>query len=204
MHRIFVIFILTLVSFEVPAYFKCTGQQGEVSFQEYPCPDATDQVEERIRGEHKSQSSDSGNSPRQINATANQKYTEEYVGDPPESLVEIATTLGEVNAAVASLSALKMILTQYFAMNGKWPERLSDAGFEDGSMNSSKIDSVRLEAGGVIVAKLNDDIGIEKYIAMQPQTVLGGTNIEWLCFANFSKQVLNHGDNNSCKSRVIK
>ena len=77
------------------------------------------------------------------------------------------------------------------------------AGFEEGSMNSSKIDSVRLEPGGVVVAKLNNAIGNNKYIAMQPQSVLGGTSIEWRCYANFPRQVLSYGNSSTCESRVI-
>lgn len=213
MIRLFSMLTLVLMPTQVFAYFKCTNEQGEISFQEFPCPTASSQTEERIRGEHKSSSLKPNSlKPNSLKPTkyhadqkslSNQKFTEEFLFPEPESSVRTALILSKINSALASLSPLKAILTQYFADNGMWPENIEDIGLGDQNLTSSLISEVRLDADGVVIARLNINSEGEKYIALQPGFALGGTIIEWTCFANFTEQLLNSGGNGICESKVI-
>ena len=195
--------LIYLLSGQAAAYFKCTDGQGGTTFQEFPCPEAAEQVEEKIRGEHRSTDTPSGVAASRATTSGELRYTKPYPEDNQVALSEAPVIRSRLSSALASLTPIRSLMTEFFVSNGAWPTQFAEIGLQERELSSDQIETVRLEAEGVLVARLDPVIGADKFVALQPQIVLGGTSIEWQCFANFPEAILNLGGAGVCLSRVI-
>ena len=196
-----IVTIIALLPAPSFAYFKCTDDQGAVSFQALPCPQESIQLQEPIRGEHKSPDEKS-----QASATTSIKSKlgdSEFIADAPALSTESTVLRAKLSAVIGSLATLKILVTQFHAANNKWPGSLSEVGISESAMTSRYIDDIQMVVDGTIAASLNAEFGVNKRMLIKPKTVLDGTSIEWQCFANFTKQFLNSSGTAICQSRNI-
>jgi hypothetical protein len=92
------------------------------------------------------------------------------------------------------------MITDYYSTNGSWPTQLSDLGFDQDSMTSSTVDSVKIGANGEFLAELNNTLGDNKLLVFRPNSVMDGTSIEWTCYANFTREFLTVAGHSICES----
>ena len=115
-------------------------------------------------------------------------------GPEPErflSQTEIDTLKPLLIQAVASLTGVRTSVAEYYLSNGNWPKNITQMGFTPDSMNSSLINQVEItNDNGNIEATLSEQFGQEKKVNLTPRFVLGGTQAEWRCTSNVSKQLL--------------
>lgn len=177
---------------QVSAFYKCDNGQGEISYQKYPCSPTAAQKQVRVY------------IPKQTGIENVTEYTEETTAiNQPTSDQETMMFLSKLNTAIASLTPIKISSAQYHNMNGSWPKKLSDIRLDKKTMKSSHIKTVKLAKQGRIIAYLNDSFGTNKKIILKPENILGGTGLEWACYANFTKSALSYNNNPICKSKMI-
>ncbi len=179
---------LLLISIPTTAFsiYKCVNEQGKTTFQETACPSNASQEITK---------SQPGSSPK-----SELVEHREFTSDEPMESSEAMLIRQKLASAISSLSYIKMSVVEYYSSSGNWPKELSDIGFDSGGMNSGTIDSVKIGANGDFAAELNDTLGDKKLIVFKPESVLGGSAIEWSCYANFTEKVLSFAGHSICKS----
>lgn len=178
--------LLAVIPIQGFSFYKCTNEKGEVTYQKVTCPPSSAQIKKRVFIEH------------------SQNSKSEFVQEEAIPLPKIMLFRNKLASAISSLSYLKMALSDYYSLNGNWPTKLSDAGIDKSSMTSSNIDEVSLDKEGGIVAKLNSSFGENKILLTKPKAVMGGTSMEWTCYANFPKELLSYAGESICESRILK
>lgn len=182
-----VFLIVASMPMQASAFYKCTDNDGETTYQNTPCIDGSSSEQVRVY------------LPKDTDLDKDSEYIDSQVSDPQSK----AILLSKFNAALLSLTPLRLSSRQYYQLQGRWPEKLKDINIDKKSMQSQYIDAVDLDKNGSIIARLNAGFGNKKQIILQPKTVLGGTDMEWHCYANFSKEFLTINNHALCKSRTL-
>ncbi len=179
---------LLLISIPTTAFsiYKCVNEQGKTTFQETACPSNASQEITK---------SQPGSSPK-----SELVEHREFTSDEPMESSEAMLIRQKLASAISSLSYIKISVVEYYSSSGNWPKELSDIGFDSDGMNSGTINSVKIGANGDFAAELNDTLGDKKLIVFKPESVLGGSAIEWSCYANFTEKVLSFAGHSICKS----
>ena len=181
-----------LLPLQASALYKCSDGQGEISYQKAPCSATSTQKKVHVYV------------PKKSGMENGSEFTEEKLTDREQATEQSKTImLSKLSAAIHSLAPIKMSSTQYYQLNGHWPKKLSDIGIDKKSAQSSHINAVKLNKKGGIVAQLNDSYGDNKKVLLQPKNTLGGTNLEWTCYANFTKAAMSFNNHSICESRQI-
>lgn len=168
------------------SYFKCVGPDGSIIFSDTECPDEAEIVTEKTL------------KPGALNGRIGQEVYND--GNTSMSLDEMIKMRGRLAEGLASLSTIKMAITEYQAMQADWPHSLQDIGFDSERMNSQYIENVGVGQNGAIIANLRENFGEGKIIVLTPRNVMDGTQLEWDCAANFSPLLMQEL---SCESRKI-
>ena len=174
------------------SYFKCTDGNGKLSFQTLPCPPASVEEEEITT-----------TSEKPAPAPNRETFGKSEYSDETTHKTQPGLTNSKLASVLASLSPLKVLNYEYFLTHGKWPKNFQVLGLNARDMISSQIDAVKLGTSGGIVARLSTEFGKNKYLAIKPLAVLGGTSLEWQCFANFPQETLNYSGHSICESRSL-
>jgi hypothetical protein len=94
-----------------------------------------------------------------------------------------------------STMPIKILMIEYFQVNGDFPNKFNDMGLRQEEMKSEKyIESVRLGTKGKIIIKATEKLGKNIIITLVPKEVMGGLNIEWLCKTNYQQSKLYNCD----------
>jgi hypothetical protein len=92
--------------------------------------------------------------------------------------------------ALSQLAPIKLMMTEHYMTMGVWPASPTELGLRVDDLTSSVIAGVTFGPEGTIVARLAPDIGEYAVLRLAPQTVMGGTSLEWRCSANLAAAVL--------------
>lgn len=179
------------------AFYKCVDEQGKTTYQKTACPADTSQSKVRVASHMEKSSAQRAFESDEF--TGREFTTDESTEDTKTMLIR-----QQLASAIASLSALKITMADYHSANGVWPKRFSDIGINDSSMKSSTIESIGIETNGEFIVKLNSALGDHKKVLMKPEIVLGGTSIEWRCYANFTREVLSFSGRQICESSATR
>ncbi len=182
-------------------FYKCTDVNGKTAYQQRPCSSATKQETVTIRGK----SAAIAQLP-ELSSNAQLFGNSEYTADKDEPvLANQMVFLAKLSQVLATLHPLKFSIVEYYSMNGEWPKSFKELGLEEKSLSSLYIVQVSIVKNGVFLAQLSSEFGAGKKVALVPIPVMGGTSMEWSCFANFpaSSMIMTAAKTTLCKSRVI-
>ncbi len=100
--------------------------------------------------------------------------------------------------AVSVISPFKMMLTEFYYMEGEYPDSLQQIGLKPEDMNtSSHISDLTIGANGEIYAQGNEELGLDTIIMLKPKLALGGFSREWECITNIKLKDINFCEYNS-------
>ncbi len=188
---------LFLVSY--PAYsgsiIKCEGADGSITFADTRCPANQVQTAKKTYQQRKAVKQTS---------QKNLEKAAEFPDDGSTPRMSGYFVQSQLAQVFSSIMPIKLSMTEYFMVSGRWPEKLQDMRFNPADMTSSLIDATELDRQGRLNIKLNKQFGENKAIWLYPKMVMGGTQIEWLCYANFPKNILsNPVGQELCSSRYF-
>lgn len=171
---------ISLASAAIPVHaaYKCVDEKGNVTYQTKACQ--SNELQTKTKVSSKKIPSGSQTEPKQ------DEFTSDQLMDSTQALLikqKIAT-------AISALTPIRIMTMDYHSVNGDWPTQLSDIGLDKDNMKSSTVDSVKMGGNGDFAAELNESFGDNKLIVFRPESVMGGTSIEWKCFANFTSEQL--------------
>lgn len=167
-------------------YFKCKGPDGSTIFSDTECPDSSEVLTEKTL--------------KAGALTGHVENAQFHDKKPKLSLEEMLQLRAQLAQALGSLNPLKLAAVEHRMSNGEWARQMQDLGFEPKTMKSSDISKVKLGKSGSIIANLDAHFGDGKLLVLTPTEVLGGTQYEWQCAANFSPLIM---EKLPCESRKI-
>ncbi len=187
--------LMTLVCLHAQAgtILKCQAADGSITYADTRCPG-----QQTLLSKQKHQ-------PQIKQPPRNIKNIEHMAEFPPDQKqLPFARQVFQAKfvQALSSISTIKISMTEYYLMRGEWPENLAAMGFEAGDMSSSTIQQTQVMPEGRLLLKLVKDFGEDKQIWIYPHPVMGGTQIEWICYSNFpSYNLKNTAGGILCNSR---
>jgi hypothetical protein len=200
-NRLSPVFLLILATLLVNShvfagkFYKCTNEAGELVYQQVACDSDIKQESVHVftPPEHRSQ------------LGSKLMGESEYIakGEEPATTGKLLFQTKLTNV-ITLLQPIKFEVQQYYMMNGAWPEKPQDIGFNQERLKSAHIKEVLFGDEGAIVAWLSSSFGSEKRLVLAPQPVMDGTSLEWLCMANFPAQSMVSAGLALCESRAIK
>ncbi|MES9852612.1 MAG: pilin [Candidatus Thiodiazotropha sp. L084R] len=199
--QLFRIILLTLLfltpSSQVLAkkFYKCTNPEGELVYQQVACDSDISQETVSVF-----------TAPEQRSQLGSKLMGEsEYIpqGEEPATTGKMQFQSRLFNV-ISLLTPIKLEVQQFYMMNGAWPEKPQDMGYNPDNLKSADIKEVLFGDGGAIVAALNNSFGNDKRVVLAPQLVMDGTSLEWQCMANFPAQSMMTAGMTVCESRAIK
>jgi len=167
-------------------YFKCKGPDGSTIFSDTECPESSEILTEKTL--------------KAGALTGHVENAQFHDKKPQLSLEEMLELRAQLAQALGSLNPLKLAAVEHRMGNGEWARKVEDLGFQSETMKSSDISKVKLGKSGSIVANLDPHFGAGKLLVLTPTEVLGGTQYEWQCAANFSPLIM---EKLPCESRKI-
>lgn len=179
-------FSLWVCTVNAANYFKCVGPDGGIIFSDTECPDSSEVITEKTLK--------SGTLTGHVENAAFQEPQTEL------DLEEMLLLRARLSEVLTSLNPIKIAAEEHQLSSGEWPQTLHELGFDSREMTSSAIKQLRLGKTGKIIANLKPDFGDAKLIVLSPQSILGGTQFEWECAANFSPLIM---EKLPCESRKI-
>lgn len=172
---------------------KCQNISGEISYADDECPHSTRQLSKTKLKAYKTSQSISHKNLKKSNAFP----------EHSSSSQEKAILIARLSKVLVSLSAIKIKMNEYYMNVGTWPESFHAIQLNPKALKSSLINKTTLDKSGRIKVELNRNFGSQKQLWVYPESVMGGTSIEWQCFTNFPKSMLEAGDSDICISRDI-
>ncbi len=92
---------------------------------------------------------------------------------------------------LVDLTALKIPMTEYFMIEGEWPNSLEDINLPLNLFEGSKeLSYVSIDDSGNIIGELDGSFGPDKMIRLSPQQNQNTFNIRWECSSNISARFL--------------
>ncbi len=159
--------------------YQCQDHAGETTFRDTPCAAGEETV--RTRAMHPRASEPPADATPQAPAGTQVQ---------PAGIAGTHLQLANLAQALSSLTPIKLLVTEYYQINGRWPAKLEELGFEPSTMHNQQISGVDLQPGGAIHAELTDLFGSRKRLTLRPRSAMGGTQLEWSCTANLPAQTL--------------
>lgn len=156
---------------------ECRAADGSITFADTRCPAGQQQVRKKTYRERPLEAR--GDLDKLENGA---EFPADDAAAPPAAKFLFASRFVD---ALSSTQALRMMLTEYYVLNGEWPATFEDMGLSEQAMTSSTISASRLRGDGRLVFTLADDFGADKRIVLAPAEAMGGTRIEWRCYSNF-------------------
>ena len=155
---------------------KCQAADGSITYADTRCPE-----QQTLLSKQKHQ-------PLIDHPPRNIKNIEHMAEFPPDqNQLPFARQVFQAKfvQALNSISTIKTSMAEYYLVRGEWPENLAAMGFEEEKMSSSIIQQTQVMPEGRLQLKLVKDFGEDKQIWIYPHPVMGGTQIEWICYSNF-------------------
>ncbi|KHD09619.1 hypothetical protein PN36_33715 [Candidatus Thiomargarita nelsonii] len=92
---------------------------------------------------------------------------------------------------LASMSAIKPLVMEYYSMTGKYPSTFEEIGLKRTDMSSGKyIDDMVIGKKGELIVKPSQELGDGVIIALVPKETMGGMSMEWDCETSYSDSIL--------------
>jgi hypothetical protein len=176
-------------------FYKCTNQDGELVYQQVACDSNISQETVSVF-----------TAPTQPTQLGKKLMGEsEYIpeGEEPATTGKLLFQ-SKLTNVMSLLTPIKFEIQQYYMMNGSWPEKPEDVGFNQENLKSADIKEVLLGEQGAIIARLSENFGNEKRVVLAPNLVMDGTSMEWQCMANFPSLSMMTAGMKLCESRAIK
>lgn len=105
----------------------------------------------------------------------------------------------QLSQVYALLQPVKITMTEYYMMHGKWPSRLEDIKLKPEEMTDGQyLEKVRLGDNGQILAYLSDTFGKDKRLSLTPKSIMGGMQTRWDCTTNLNTNKLHGLINSNC------
>lgn len=99
----------------------------------------------------------------------------------------------EFTQVIVLLQPLKITMLEHYSMYDEWPSTFKQLHLNPDDMNDGKfVDQIKLGKDGLIFAFLSSTFGKDKYLSLQPKSIMGGMNIRWECVTNLSKKKINN------------
>ncbi|MES9863547.1 MAG: pilin [Candidatus Thiodiazotropha sp. LLP2] len=176
-------------------FYKCTNPEGELVYQQVACDSDISQETVSVF-----------TAPEQRSQLGSKLMGEsEYIpqGEEPATTGKMQFQSRLFNV-ISLLTPIKLEVQQFYMMNGAWPEKPQDMGYNPDNLKSADIKEVLFGDGGAIVATLSNNFGNDKRVVLAPKLVMDGTSLEWQCMANFPAQSMMTAGMTVCESRAIK
>lgn len=189
------LFILFISPFSLNAatIVKCQNINGDISYSEDSCPSNTRQLSKTKLKAYKTSQAISQKNLQKAPPFPEHKSTTQ----------QKAKLVAKLSKVLSSLTAIKHKMTEFYMRAGTWPESFHAIDLNPKALKSSLINKTVLDKNGRIKVELNDSLGKRKKLWIYPQSVMGGTQIEWQCFTNFPESMLTVGNSDICVSRDI-
>lgn len=197
MPQLIIIVLILAFPSSVFAAYKCTDTNGRVAYQDQPCVEGAVEKEIRLYSPPEQGVSDGVFRPK---VSADPSVSDDEMPFLDGSSMLLRTRLASV---LSSLSPIKIRVIEYYYNTGVWPQKLKDIDLDKDEMTSREINTIVLGDEGGIYAYLDEQFGEDKKVVLMPKRVMGGTSVEWECFANFSDKKLANRGRALCESRVI-
>ncbi len=172
---------------------KCQNISGDISYADDACPSNTRQLSKTKIKPYKTSQFISHKDLKKSKAFP------EHVSTAQQKAILVA----RLSQVLSSLVAIKSKMTEFHQRVGAWPESFHAIKLNPKSLKSSLINKTILDKNGRIKIELNNSFGQRKQLWLYPKSVMSGTLIEWQCFTNFPKSMLNAGNSGICISRDI-
>jgi len=192
-NTVFLILAIAAFSLNAATIVKCQNMSGDISYADDICPSNTRQLSKTKLKAYKTSQSISHKDLKKAQAFPEHE----------SSAQKKAVLVARLSQVLASLSPIKVKMTEHYMQAGSWPESFHTIKLNPKSLKSSLINKTVLDKKGRIKVELNTSFGDRKKLWIFPEPVMGGTLIEWQCFANFPKSMLNAGNSELCVSRDI-
>jgi len=194
MKKIIFLSLLSLsLATQASTIVKCQNMAGDISYAEDECPSNTRQLSKTKIKAYKTSQSISKKDLKKSKAFP----------EHASSTQEKALLIARLSKVLVSLSPIKTKMTEFYMRAGTWPESFHTIKLKPKTLRSSLINKTILDKNGRIKVSLNNSFGKQKQLWIYPESVMGGTSIEWQCFTNFPKSMLHVGDSDICISRDI-
>jgi len=127
-------------------------------------------------------------------ASVQSQQTEALLNPADQTLQKLYIQRAALANVFSLLSVLKTYLVNYYAENGKHPDSFKQLGIPDEDMNDGEyIKQVKILPKGALRVELSEFFGAGAYLTLTQQTIMGGTQIKWLCSSNLPQAVLTIG-----------
>jgi len=194
-NSLFLALISSILSFNLNAttIVKCQSMSGDISYADDVCPSNMRQLSKTKLKAYKTSQSIS------------RKDLKKSIEFPEHSssMQQKAILIARLSSVLASLSPIKIKMTEFYMSAGTWPGSFHAIKLNPKALRSSLINKTILDNNGRIKVELNRSFGTRKQLWLYPESVMGGTLIEWQCFTNFPKSMLDAGISDTCLSRDI-
>ena len=101
---------------------------------------------------------------------------------------------------IANITAVKMIITEYYMFNGSLPKTREDLDLSIYDLEEVKgVDSIFLSEKGGITVDLSADFGSEKSLELNPAPSKNGFRLKWSCRTNLEERYLGVKNNRICE-----
>lgn len=202
MPQLIIIVLILAFPSSVFAAYKCTDTNGRVGYQDQPCAEGAVEKEIRLYSPPEQGVSNGAFKPK---VSADPAVSDGDVSGDKMSFVDESSMLLRTHLAgvLSSLSPIKIRVIEYYYNTGVWPQKLKDIDLDKDEMTSREINTIVLGDEGGIYAYLDEQFGEDKKVVLMPKRVMGGTSVEWECFANFSVKRLAYRGRALCESRAI-
>lgn len=193
--KIFISLILFSLSLSMQAatIVKCQNIEREITYGEDTCPENTRQLSKTRLKEYKTS---------QFISHKDLKKSKAFP-EHSSSKQQKALLIARLAKVLLSLAPIKTKMTEFYMSAGRWPESFHAIQLNPKTLKSSLINKTLLDKNGRINVTLNRLLGNNKQLWIYPESVMGGTSIEWQCFTNFPKSMLQAGNSDICVSRDI-
>lgn len=133
---------------------------------------------------HKSPASDTIHSLTDMQSGQKAPVSRGFIGN--------AMDTAKLTAVMSIMSSLKISTTEYYMMNGRFPERLSDIHIDnpDEFTDLELVKYYSIEQGGIVAARLANRFGENAKLVFIPKPLNQIGLIEWSCRGNLHKSVL--------------
>lgn len=96
--------------------------------------------------------------------------------------------------ALVLVNPIKMSMLEYYQYSGSWPSSFEQLGLKESEMSDGDlIDRVVLGKDGEVKVMLGKKFGVKKYYKINPEFIMGGMNMKWICVTNMPRNEVPQG-----------
>lgn len=174
---------------------KCENRFGDITYADAKCPAGSTQLSKTTMRPYKTSRNISNKDLQNVDA-----FPEP---DRQISRQQQALFVSRMSKVLTSLSTIKFQLVEKFTETGQWPDSFHQIGLDPAELHSTLVNKTILKKSGRLHIELKSLFGNDKQIWLVPQSVMGGTQVEWRCYANFPASWFELSQQEICQSRML-